>query len=120
MQPKALAEPFWSDIQTLLDRHPVVEATRTGQRHRAIAQTMLRLDHQLSRLLAELDVTGLLQQCHAANPPLPRMRVENLLNSELWQRRDGLFGATERDERHAERAVGDRAGFTELNRFLLG
>lgn len=91
MQPKALAEPFWSDIQTLLDRHPVVEATRTGQRHRAIAQTMLRLDHQLSRLLAELDVTGLLQQCHAANPPLPRMRVENLLNSELWQRRDGLF-----------------------------
>ena len=91
MPPKALAETFWPDIQTLLDRHPVVEATRTGQRQRAIAQTMLRLDHQLTRLLAAMDLTDLMQQCQGANPPLSRMRVQDLLNNERWQRRDGHF-----------------------------
>jgi len=91
MQTKALAEPFWSDVQILLDRHQTVEATRTRQRSRAIAQTMLRLDDQLGRLLAALDVTRLLQQCHAADPPLPQVRVDDLLNNNRWQRRDGLF-----------------------------
>ena len=91
MQTKARAEPFWSDVQTLLDRHQLVEATRTRQRNRAIAQTMLRLDDQLGRLLAALDVTRLLQQCHAADPPLPQVRVDDLLNNNRWQRRNGLF-----------------------------